>query len=117
MSYDAYAEAHTTPHEPYLARLAEETRAQLTSPQMLTGPVEGRLLEFLVWMIQPALVLEIGTFSGYSALSMARELPPGGRIITCEVDPERAAFAARHVERHGRVSVRLGPALATIAAL
>ncbi len=117
MSYEEYAERHTTPHEPYLRQLFEETHAELDSPQMLTGPLEGRFLEFLVYMTQPALVLEIGTYSGYSALSMARQLPPGGRIITCEVDPERAAFANRHVERHGRISVRLGPALETIAAI
>src|SRR3712207_7212806 len=84
---------------------------------MLTGPVEGRLLEFLVWMTHPKLVLEIGTYSGYSALSMARALPPDGRIITCEVDPARAMFARRHIERHGRISVREGPALDTIASL
>jgi caffeoyl-CoA O-methyltransferase len=117
VSFDGYAEAHTTPHEPYLARLFQETHDELSSPQMLTGPVEGRLLEFLVYMTLPSLVLEIGTYSGYSALSMARALPPGGRIISCEVDPERAAFANRHIERHGRISVRLGPALETIASL
>jgi caffeoyl-CoA O-methyltransferase len=118
VSFDAYAEAHTTPHEPYLARLADETRAALDTPQMLTGPVEGRLLEFLVFLAQPKLVLEIGTYSGYSALSLARALPPDGRIITCEVDAEHAAFANRHgLERHGRISVRLGPALETIASL
>ena len=117
MSFDEYAERHTTPAEPYLQRLFAETHAELDSPEMLTGPVEGRFLEFLVMMMQPALILEIGTYSGYSALSMARALPPGGRIITCEINPERAAFANRHVERHGRISVRLGPALPTIAAV
>ncbi len=117
MSLDEYAEQHTTPPEPYLARLFAETHEALESPQMLTGPVEGRFLEFLVWMLQPRLVLELGTYSGYSALSMARALPPDGRIITCESDPERAAFARRHVERHGRVSVREGDALRTIASL
>ena len=111
------AEAYTTPPEHYLQVLEEETRASLESPQMLTGPVEGRFLEFVVWMLQPRLVLEIGTYSGYSALSMARALPPDGRLITCEVDPERAAFARRHVERHGRISVREGDALQTIASL
>ncbi len=117
MSFDEYATAHTTPAEPYLQQLFAETHEQLTSPQMLTGPLEGRFLEFLVYMTLPSLILEIGTYSGYSALSMARALPPGGRIITCEVDPERAAFANRHVERHGRISVRLGPALETIASI
>jgi caffeoyl-CoA O-methyltransferase len=117
VSYEEYAERLTTPQDHYLADLAEETRATLDSPQMLTGPVEGRLLEFLVWMIQPRLVLELGTYSGYSALSMARALPPDGRIITCELDPDRAAFARRHVERHGRIAVREGAALDTIATI
>jgi tetratricopeptide (TPR) repeat protein len=92
---EEYAEAHTSAPEAYLQRLADETRESLSSPRMLSGPVVGRLLETLVWLLQPKLVLEIGTYSGYSALSMARGLPPGGRIITCEADPERAEFARR----------------------
>ncbi|HEX8122098.1 MAG TPA: O-methyltransferase [Solirubrobacteraceae bacterium] len=117
MSRDEDALANTTPEESYLRALREETEQSLSSPQMLSGPVVGRLLEFLVWALQPQLILEIGTYSGYSALSMARALPPGGRIITCEADPERAAFARRHIERHRRISVREGDALQTIASL
>jgi caffeoyl-CoA O-methyltransferase len=117
VSFEEYAERFTTAPDHYLRDLAEETQRTLRSPQMLTGAVEGRLLEFLVWLLQPRLVLEIGTYSGYSALSMARALPPDGRIITCEVDPEHATFARRHVERHGRIAVREAPALETIAAL
>ena len=117
MSYDEYAERHTTPQEPYLQRLFEETTESLDLPQMLSGPVVGRLLEFLVWMLQPQLVLEIGTYSGYSALSMARALPPGGKLITLEASPEHAAFARRHIERHGRISVRQGDARESIASL
>jgi caffeoyl-CoA O-methyltransferase len=112
-----YAETQTTPAADHLAALADQTRAQLDMPQMLTGPVEGRLLEFLVWMLQPRLVLEIGTYSGYSALSMAGALPPDGRIVTCELDPERAAFARRAVEREPRIELREGPALDAVAAL
>jgi caffeoyl-CoA O-methyltransferase len=117
VSFDEYAEAHTTPQDAYLKQLLEETYATSDAPQMLSGPVVGRLLEFLVYLTQPSLVLEIGTFTGYSAMSMARALPPDGRIITCEADPERAAFARRHIERHGRISVREGDALATIDSL
>ena len=117
MSPDDYDVEHTSPEESYLRALREETFADLESPQMLSGPVVGRLLEFLVWSLQPQLILEIGTYSGYSALSMARALPPGGRIITLEADPERAAFARRHIERHGRISVREGDALESIADL
>ena len=117
---EAYAAAHTTPPAPFLQSLAEETRASLESPQMLTGEVEGRFLEFLVFLAQPRLVLEIGTYSGYSALSMAQALPADGRIITCELDPERVAFAQAHMADAGfadRIEVRQGPALETVATL
>jgi caffeoyl-CoA O-methyltransferase len=112
-----YAEAHTTPHSELLGRLAEETRETLRSPQMLTGPVEGRLLEFLVFAIGAHRVLELGTYSGYSAISMAAALPAGGHIHTCEVDEEHAAVARRYIEEAGyadRITVHLGPALDTI---
>jgi caffeoyl-CoA O-methyltransferase len=117
---EAYAAAHTTAPAPFLQALAEETRATLESPQMLTGEIEGRFLEFLVFLAQPRFVLEIGTYSGYSALSMAQALPEGGRIVSCELDPERVAFAQCHIADAGyeeRISVRQGPALETIAGL
>ena len=117
---EAYAAAHTSAPAPFLQALAAETRETLESPQMLTGEVEGRFLEFLVFLAQPRLVLEIGTYSGYSALSMAQTLPAGGRIVTCELDPERVAFAERHIADAGmseRIDVRQGRALDTIATL
>jgi caffeoyl-CoA O-methyltransferase len=117
---EVYAEAHTSPAAHALQALAAETRATLDSPQMLTGEVEGRLLEFLVFLARPRVVLEIGTYSGYSALSMAQTLPDGARIITCELDPDRVAFAAKRIADAGmadRIEVREGPALATIEAL
>jgi caffeoyl-CoA O-methyltransferase len=117
---DRYAEDHTTPPPQALRALADETRATLTAPQMLSGPVVGRLLELLVHATRAKLVLEIGTYSGFGALSMAAGLAPGGRIITCELDPERAQFAQRHIDSspHAeRIELRIGPALETIAAL
>ncbi len=117
---ETYAEQHTTPPEAHLARLAEETRASLSSPGMLTGTVEGRLLEMLVFAKRPRLVLELGTFSGYSALSMAAVLPEGGRIVTCELSDEHADFAQRHIDGTplaDRIEIRRGPALETVAAL
>ena len=117
---EAYAAAHTTPSAPFLQALATETRETLASPQMLTGEIEGRFLEFIVFLAQPGLVVEIGTYSGYSALSMAGALPAGGRIVTCELDPERVTFARRHIEAAGfaeRIEVRQGPALQTLATL
>ena len=117
---ERYAEEHTTPPEPLLAALAEETRETLESPQMLTGTVEGRLLELLVYASGAKRVLELGTYSGYSALSMAAGLPPGGRIDTCELDGSRAAVARRYIEQSpyaDRIQIHLGPALETIGRL
>lgn len=117
---EAYVADHTTAPPPHLEALERETRESLSFPQMLTGRMEGRLLETLVWATEPRLVLELGTYSGYSALSMAAALPEGGRIVTCEVSEEHAAFAQRHVEAAGladRISIRRGPALETIASL
>jgi len=117
---EEYVERLTSPHEPLLAELSEETARKLGSSQMLTGPVAGRLLEFLVWVGQSKRVLEIGTFSGHSALAMAGALPEGGHIDTCEVDPERAAVAQRYFDRspHGsKITLHLGPATETIERL
>jgi caffeoyl-CoA O-methyltransferase len=115
-----YAAAHTTPPAGHLQALAQETRETLESPQMLTGDIEGRLLEFLVFLAQPRLVLEIGTYSGYSALSMAGALPARARIVTCELSDQHADVAERHIAAAGegeRIEVRRGPALDTIATL
>jgi caffeoyl-CoA O-methyltransferase len=117
---DAYAEARTTPQPEVLRRLAEETRATLECPQMLTGPVEGRFLQTLVWITGARRVLELGTYSGYSAISMASALPAGGRIDTCEIAPKHAEVARRYIEEAGyadRITVHLGPAIGTIERL
>ena len=117
---EEYAAAHTTPPAPHLRALARETRETLGSPQMLTGDIEGRFLEFLVFLSQPRLILEIGTFSGYSALSMAGALAPDARIVTCELLDEHADVAERHIAAAGessRIEVRRGPAIDTIATL
>jgi len=113
---EAYSEAHTTPAPEHLAALADETRATQECPQMLTGPVEGRLLETLVWIARPRLVVELGTYSGYSAQFMAAALPDDGRLISCELDPERAAFARERL-RDERIEIRVGPALETLAGI
>jgi caffeoyl-CoA O-methyltransferase len=117
---ERYAEEHTTPPGGLLVRLAAETRETLERPEMLTGTIEGRLLEFLVFALRPRRVLEVGTYSGYSAISMASALPAGGHIDTCEVEEAHAEIARRYLEEAGladRVTVHLGPALETIARL
>jgi caffeoyl-CoA O-methyltransferase len=117
---DRYAAEHTTPPPELLRRLAEETRATLRAPQMLTGTVEGRFLELLVYGTRARRVLEIGTYSGYSAISMAAGLPPEGHIDTCEVDDRHAEVAKRYIEEageSGRITVHVGPALETLEGL
>jgi caffeoyl-CoA O-methyltransferase len=114
---EEYAERHTTPPDPLLAELAAETKATMASPQMLTGTIEGRFLELLVAGMGARRVLEIGTFTGYSALSMAAALPPGGRIDTLDIEPAHAEVAQRYFDRSplgDRITLHLGPALATI---
>jgi len=117
---DAYVEAHTTRTDEHLRLLADETRKSLEAPGMLSGPVEGRFLEMLVFTTGARRVLELGTYSGYSSLSMAAALPEGGTIVTCELDPDTAAFASRHIDASpyaDRIDVRVGPALETIEGL
>ncbi|HLM94082.1 MAG TPA: O-methyltransferase [Gaiellaceae bacterium] len=117
---DAYAADHTTASTDLLARLAEETRATLDAPQMLTGTVEGRFLEFLVFATQAKRVLEFGTYSGYSSISMAAALPAGGHIDTCEVEEKHASVAQRYIDEAGysdRITIHLGPAVETVERL
>lgn len=117
---EAYAEAHTTPPPPYLLDVAARTRDAEEMHGMMVGALEGRFLGFLAHMTGAGTILEIGTFTGYSALSFAAGLRTGGRVITCEVDPARAQMARAHVEASPYASVidiRVGPALDTIASL
>jgi caffeoyl-CoA O-methyltransferase len=114
-----YATAHTTPPRDELTGLAEATR-EVAGAGMITGPVVGRLLETLVWLARPRLAVEVGTFTGYGALTIAAALPPGGRLITCEVDPDRAAFARERFAASplgDRIELVEGPALPVLAAL
>lgn len=115
-----YAFDRTRPEPDLLRALAEETYARMASPQMLTGRLEGRLLKLLAAATGAKRVLEIGTFTGYSALSLAEGLPDDGRVITCEIEKAHADMAQRYFERspHGRkIEIRLGPALRTLEAL
>ena len=128
---DPYVEACTTPESPALAALVAATRAEdwesrsatAAAPleaEMLSGHVEGQLLKALVHATGAVHVLEIGMFTGYSALAMAEALPDGGRVVACELDPDVAAIAQRAFAAsaaRARIEVRVGPAAATLAAL
>jgi caffeoyl-CoA O-methyltransferase len=108
---DEYAEAHTTPGGELFERLADETRATTSAPQMMVGDVEGRFLEFLVRLIGARRVVELGTFTGYSSLSMARGLPEGGRVYSLDVNEKTTAVAKRYAEEAGladRIDYRVG---------
>ncbi len=117
---ERYAEEHSTPAPALFERLAEETRATQNAPQMMVGQLEGAFLSFVVGLERPRLVLEIGTFTGWSSIAMASALPTGGRIVTCDVNEETSAIARRYAEEAGvadRIEYRLGPAIETVAAL
>ena len=117
---ETYAEEHTTPVPELFERLAAETREKSSAPQMMVGLLEGRFLEFLVRETKAKNILELGTFTGWSSISMAMGLVEGGRITTCDVDEETTAIARRYAEEAGvadRIDHRLGPGLETIQSL
>jgi len=117
---EKYVVSHCTPESALLEKLAADTRDNTQQPQMMVGNVEGLLLRALVRATGAHRVLEIGTFTGYSALAMAEGLPDDGTLITCDVDPEATAIARRYWEQspHGaKIDLRLGPALETIQSL
>ena len=117
---EQYAEQHSSPQEQLFERLAAETREKSSAPQMMVGLLEGRFLGALVGMLRAGRVLELGTFTGYSSISMALALPPDGRLITCDVNEETTEIARRYAGEAGvvdRIEYRLGPALETISGL
>lgn len=107
--------------DPLVEELAEETHRNLPEQaSMQVGPDQGKLLYLLVKLTGARTVLEVGTFTGMSALWMARALPDDGRLICCDVSPEWTAVARRYWERAGvahRIELRLGPAVDTLAGL
>jgi len=117
---EAYAEAHTEPPDDVLARLAEETRERTEIPQMMVGPVEGRFLGFLVRALRAKRVLEVGTFTGYSSISMARALPPDGSSTSVDVNAETTDIARRYAAEAGvadLIDYRVGPGREVLAEL
>jgi caffeoyl-CoA O-methyltransferase len=117
---DAYVEAHAPEESELLAELRVRTRAELRWANMQVGRVEGALLRLLVGLSRAKNVLELGTFSGYSALCMAEGLPDDGKLVTCDIDPVATAMAQSVWAKspHGsKIELRLGPALETIAKL
>jgi caffeoyl-CoA O-methyltransferase len=117
---EAYAESHSMPESPVCRALREETQRTMPYPQMLVGPLEGAFLKMLVHLVGARRVLEIGTFTGYSALCFAEALPEDGTVLTCEVDEQSAAMARRYFARTPigkKIEIRMGPALDTMREL
>jgi caffeoyl-CoA O-methyltransferase len=114
---EAYAEAHSAPESEACRALREETFRTMDMPQMVVGPLEGAFLKMMARLVRARTVLEIGMFTGYSALCFAEALPEGGRIITCEIDPKTAALARKYFAKSpqgGKIEIRMGPALDTL---
>ncbi|HET9846113.1 MAG TPA: class I SAM-dependent methyltransferase [Nitrospira sp.] len=117
---EAYAAEHSMDESELCRELRAETHRHMESPQMLVGPLEGALLKMLTQLVRATHVLEIGTFTGYSALCFAEALPDHGTVTTCEVDEASAALARRYFARSpqgAKISIRMGPALETMRAL
>ena len=98
LSLDDYIESHITSEHPYLHALWRATHLHLNYPRMASGHLQGQVLRMLVQMICPRLVLEIGTFTGYSALAMASALEPGAMLHTYEINDEQEDFTRPWIE-------------------
>ena len=116
----AYVEAHTSPESELLRQLGRNTRAQVVAPRMLSGHLQGRLLSMISWMIRPRRILEIGTYTGYSALCLAEGLTDGGLLITIDHNEELEAFARAYWQQsplNAKIDLRVGTAADIIPTL
>lgn len=117
---DAYAAAHSGPVPALYDELHQVTLAETELPQMQVGPLVGRFLMLVTKLTRARRAVEIGTFTGYSALSIAEGMVAGGQLTTCDIDPHATAIAQRFWDRApwgDRITLKLGPALDTLATL
>lgn len=117
---EEYAESKTQPTNALLTELHKATHEEMDYPQMLTGPIEGSFLRLMVQITGAKSILEIGMFTGYSALSMAEGLPADGTVTTLEINPKCIHFAKKYFDKseHGKkITVKEGPALESLAEL
>ena len=114
---ETYAQAHSMAESDLCRALQEETQRRMESPQMIVGPLEGAFLKMMTQLVRATSVLEIGMFTGYSALCFAEVLPVEGTVLTCEVDEQSAALARQYFARSPigeKIEIRMGPALDTM---
>jgi caffeoyl-CoA O-methyltransferase len=117
---EQFARDHTEPETDLYVRLREETYRVMQRPQMQVDVIEGRFLQMLVRLSGAKSILELGMFTGYSALMMAEALPDSGQLITCEIDAKAEAIARRYFAEsphRDKITIRMGPALETIKTL
>lgn len=117
---EKYCHVNTTEPPALLKNLEHATQTQMSAPQMLCGKLEGRFLKLLAQLVNAKKILEIGMFTGYSALSMAEALPQNGQLITLDVDPKAAEFASKYFAKspHGhKIEIILGDATDSINGL
>jgi caffeoyl-CoA O-methyltransferase len=93
----SYCDEHTTPERDVLKKLNRDTHANILQPRMLSGHFQGRLLSMLSHMIKPKLILEIGTYTGYSAICLAEGLADGGKLITIDINAEREEMVRNYI--------------------
>ncbi len=111
---DAYVDSHISPEPAFLHQLTRESNLRLINGRMCSGHLQGRLLKMLTQMCAPKLAVELGTFTGYSALCIAEGLPDTGKLITIEADDELEDFISKQLEAspYGRkVELRIGKAI------
>lgn len=117
---DAYSVAHTTLETGVLNDLNRQTNIQILQPRMLSGHLQGRVLSMLSHMIQPTNILEIGTYTGYSAICLADGLKKGGRLVTIDRNAELEDFASSYFEKanvSNKIDFRIGNAIDIIPCL
>lgn len=98
---EQYIETFSSPEDPVLEDLYRQTHIRFINPNMISGHLQGKFLEFISFMIKPENILEIGTFTGYSAICLSKGLRPGGKLITIELNDELTSFAHSYFCRAG----------------
>jgi caffeoyl-CoA O-methyltransferase len=114
---DKYILNHIDEEDPVLQELDRETHLKVLGARMLSGNLQGQVLTMLSKMIHPERILEVGTFTGYSAICLAKGLTENGKLITIEVDDELESFSKKYFEKAGlagKIEQRIGPALEII---
>jgi len=119
-SIQKYAEDHSSPESDLLRKINRDTHAHVLMPRMLSGHLQGRMLSMISHMVRPSVILEIGTYTGYSALCLAEGLKPEGKLITIDINEELETSVRKNFNESGfdnRIDYRIGNAVEIIPTL